>query len=129
MLRVSALHYSARDWVSGGFWTVDSARALHQPTSCGSEYFYNQHPRVWNLIVTEHSLIEVSIGLRRKQAKSNSIDGFWNTEVSPIDLEFGVMRAKYFWYMEIKSQGIPSEWESDYGSQMDVKSDQRSSRQ
>ena len=23
---------------------------------CGSEYFYNQHPQVWNLIGTEHSL-------------------------------------------------------------------------
>ena len=23
---------------------------------CGSEYFYSQHPQVWNLIGTEHSL-------------------------------------------------------------------------
>ena len=67
----------------------------------------------------------MSVGLRRKQAKSNSIDGFRNTEVSPIDLEFGVMKAEYFRYMEIESQGIPSEWELDYGSQMDVGSDQR----
>jgi len=59
---------------SGGFQTVASARALCQPTSCGSEYFYNQRPRVWNLIGTERSLIEVSVGLRRKQAKSNSVD-------------------------------------------------------
>src|SRR5882724_10287257 len=44
VLRVSALHYSAGDWVSEGFWTVASAHALHQPTSCGSEYFYNQCP-------------------------------------------------------------------------------------
>jgi len=85
---VSALHYSARDRVSGGFRTVASARALRQPTSCGSEYFYNQCPQVRNLIGTEHSLIEVSVGLRRKQAKSNSIGGFRNTEVFPIDLDF-----------------------------------------
>src|SRR5882724_7508819 len=50
MLRVSALHYLAGDWVSGGFQTVASAHALHQPTSCGSEYFYNQCPQVPNLI-------------------------------------------------------------------------------
>src|SRR5882724_10723473 len=84
VLRVSALHYSAGDWVLGGFRTVASARALRQPTNCGSEYFYNQCPQVRNLIGTECSLIEVNVGLRRKQAKSNSID-----------------------------RGIPSEWESD----------------
>ena len=56
VLRVSALHYSARDRVSGGFWTVASACALHQPTSCGSEYFYNQCPQVRNVIGTERSL-------------------------------------------------------------------------
>ena len=56
VLRVSALHYSAGDWVSEGFWTVASACVLNQPTSCGSEYFYNQCPQVWNLIGTEHSL-------------------------------------------------------------------------
>src|SRR5882724_13386722 len=56
MLQVSALHYSARDRVSEGFRTVASARVLHQPTSCGSEYFYNQCPQVLNLIGTEHSL-------------------------------------------------------------------------
>src|SRR5882724_1976908 len=56
MLRVSALHYSAGDQVAGGFRTVASARALCQPTSCGSEYFYNQCPRVRNLIGTERSL-------------------------------------------------------------------------
>ena len=100
VLRVSALHYSAGDWVSGGFRTVASARALRQPTSCGSEYFYNQCPQVRNLIGTECSLIEVNVGLRRKQAKSNSID-----------------------------RGIPSEWESDCRSRMNVGSDQRSSRQ
>ena len=34
------------------------------------------------LIGTEHSLnrIEVSVELRMKQAKSNSMDGIWNTE-------------------------------------------------
>ena len=42
--------------VSEGFRTVASARALRQPTSCGSEYFYNQRPQVQNLIGTEHSL-------------------------------------------------------------------------
>src|SRR5882724_2973131 len=56
LLRVSALHYSARDRVSGGFQTVASARALRQLTSCRSEYFYNQRPRVRNLIGTERSL-------------------------------------------------------------------------
>jgi|SRR5882724_7553054 len=61
LLRVSALHYLARSWESGGFWTVASAHALHQPTSCRSKYFYNQCPQVLNLIGTEHSLKEVSI--------------------------------------------------------------------
>src|SRR5882724_10514902 len=56
MLQVSALHYSAGDQVSEGFQTVASARALRQPTSCGSEYFYNQCPQVQNLIRTECSL-------------------------------------------------------------------------
>ena len=87
---MSALHYLAGDCVLGGFRTVASARALCQPTSCRSKYFYNQRPQVRNLIGTERSLIEVSIGLRRKQAKSNSIDGFRNTEVFPIDLDFGL---------------------------------------
>ena len=56
LLRVSALHYSAGDQFSEGFQTVASARALRQPTSCGSEYFYNQCPQVRNLIGTERSL-------------------------------------------------------------------------
>jgi len=56
VLRVSALHYLAGDRVSEGFRTVASARALRQPTSCGSEYFYNQRPQVPNLIGTERSL-------------------------------------------------------------------------
>jgi len=81
LLRVSALHYSARDRVLDGFRTVASAHALCQPTSRVSEYFYNQCPQVRNLIGTERSLIEVSVGLRKKQAKSNSIDGFRNTEI------------------------------------------------
>src|SRR5882724_9447142 len=42
--------------VSEGFQTVASACVLRQPTSCGSEYFYNQRPQVWNLIGTECSL-------------------------------------------------------------------------
>src|SRR5882724_7641150 len=88
LLQVSALHYSAGDQVSGGFRTVASAHVLCQPNSCGSEYFYNQCPQVQNLIGTERSLIEVSVGLRRKQPKSNSIDRFRNTEVFPIDLDF-----------------------------------------
>src|SRR5882724_10709101 len=56
LLRVSALHYSAGDQVMEGFWTVTSAHALCQPTSCGSKYFYNQCPQVWNLIRIECSL-------------------------------------------------------------------------
>src|SRR5882724_3339109 len=56
LLRVSALHYSGRDWVMEGFWTVASAHALCQPTSCGSKYLYSQCPQVQNLIGTEHSL-------------------------------------------------------------------------
>ena len=56
LLRVSALHYSARDWVSGGYQTVASAHVLRQPTTCRSEYFYHQCPRVRNLIGTERSL-------------------------------------------------------------------------
>ena len=32
VLQVSALHYSARSWVSKGFQRVASAHALHQPT-------------------------------------------------------------------------------------------------
>src|SRR5882724_886713 len=49
LLQVSALHYLAGDRVSGGCRTVASARALLQPTSCGSEYLYNQCPQVQNL--------------------------------------------------------------------------------
>ena len=56
MLRVSALHYLAGDQVSEGFQILASACALHQPTSCGSKYFYNQCPQVRNLIGTECSL-------------------------------------------------------------------------
>ena len=81
-----------------------SARALRQPTSYRSEYFYNQCPRVRNLIGTERSLIEVSVGLRRKQAKSNSVDRFRNTEVFSDRPGFQIMKADYFWYMEIESQ-------------------------
>src|SRR5882724_11583886 len=105
LLRVSALHYSAGDQVAGGFRTVASAHVLCQPTSCGSEYFYNQCPRVRNLIGTESRLIEVSVGLRRKQAKSNSVDRFQNTEVFSDRPGFRNMKADYFWYMEIESQG------------------------
>jgi len=35
LLRVSALHYSARSRELEGFWTVASARVLHQPTIVG----------------------------------------------------------------------------------------------
>src|SRR5882724_10513210 len=66
VLQVSALHYSARDWVLGGFWTVASAHALCQPTSCGSKYFYNQRPRVRNLIGTECSLNRGECRVKRK---------------------------------------------------------------
>jgi len=41
---------------SDGYQTVASARALRQPTSCRSKYFYNQRPQVPNLIGTERSL-------------------------------------------------------------------------
>jgi len=56
VLRVSALYYLSGDWVSEGFRTVASAHVLCQPTSCGSEYFYNQCPQVRNLIRTERNL-------------------------------------------------------------------------
>ena len=129
LLWVSALHYLARDRVLEGFWTVASARVLRQPTSCRSKYFYNQCPRVRNLIGTEHSLIEVSIGLRRKQAKSNSIDGFRSKEVFPIDLDFRIWKPIISGIWKSRVRGIPSERESDCGSRMNVRSDQRSSRQ
>src|SRR5882724_8830420 len=51
------LHFSILHWVSEGFRTMASAHVLRQPTSCGSKYFYSQHPQVRNLIRTEHSLI------------------------------------------------------------------------
>ena len=46
LLRVSALHYLARDRVSEGFQTVASAHVLCQPTSCRSKYFYSRCPQV-----------------------------------------------------------------------------------
>src|SRR5882724_13472124 len=106
MLRVSALHYSARDRISEGFRTVASAHALRQPTSCGSKYFYSQCPQVWNLIGTEHSL---NRGECRVKSKAK-------LRVIPINLisDFRV---------------ISSIWKLDYRSQSDVGSDQRSSRQ
>src|SRR5882724_7294267 len=118
LLRVSALHYSAGDRVSEGFWTVASARALRQPTSCGSEYFYNQCPQVWNLIGTERSLNRSECRVKKKQAKSNlnrrnsEYRGIANRPV------IQSMKAEYFRYMEIESQrysqwvGIRL-WESD----------------
>src|SRR5882724_8145189 len=118
MLRVSALHYSAIDWVMEGFQTVASAHALHQPTSCGSEYFYNQCPQVPNLIGTEHSLNRSKHRVQNEASlRVIRIDGIWN------------MKAGYFQYMEIRSQRYSQWWELDYGSWMDVGSDQRSSRQ
>ena len=103
VLRVSALHYSAGDWVSGGFRTVASARALCQPTSCGSEYFYNQCPQVRNLIRTERSLNRSERRLRGKQAKSNL--NWQNSEYRGISNSpgFWIMKADYFRYMEIES--------------------------
>jgi len=55
LLQVSALHYSAGSWELEGFRTVTSAHALHQPTIVGLS-ISSQHPQVWNLIRTEHSL-------------------------------------------------------------------------
>jgi len=62
-----------------------------------------------------------------KQAKSNS--NRWNLEYSRISNRPGIqiMKAKYFQYIEIGSQRYSSGRESDYGSRMDVRSDQRSS--
>jgi len=45
-----------------------------------SKYFYSQHPQVWNLIGTEHSLIERSIELRMK-LELFPIYGNWIMEV------------------------------------------------
>jgi len=39
------------------------------------------------------------------------------------------MKVDYFDIWKLRVRGIPSEQESDYGSRMDVRSDQRSSRQ
>jgi len=50
---------------------VASAHVLRQPTSCGSEYFYDQCPQVPNLIGTEHSLNRSEHRVKMKQAKSN----------------------------------------------------------
>ena len=107
VLRVSALHYLAGDRVSGGFRTVGSARALHQPTSCGSEYFYNQCPQVPNLIGTECSLNRSEHRVKKKQAKSNL--NRWNLEYKGISNRPGIriMKANYFQYMEIESQRYP----------------------
>src|SRR5882724_10866712 len=60
---------------------------------CRSEYFYSQHPQVWNLIRTEH-------GLNRKENRVKN-----------------------------KARVISKKWRSDYGSQSNVRSDQRLSRQ
>ena len=124
---MSALHYSARDQVSEGFRTVASARALRQPTSCRSEYFYNQHPQVPNLIGTEHSLNRSEHRVQNEASKEYR----WNSKYRGISNRPGIriMKADYFRYMESRVGGIPSGRESDYGSQMDVGSDQRSSRQ
>jgi len=64
-----------------------------------------------------------------KQAKSNL--NRWNSEYRGISNRPGIqiMKTDYFQYMEIESQRYSSEHESDYGSRMDVGSDQRSSRQ
>ena len=64
-----------------------------------------------------------------KQAKSNSIGRIQNTEVFPIDLGFGLWKSDISNIWESEIRGIPNRRESDYRSQMDVGSDQRSSRQ
>ena len=71
----------------------------------------------------------MSVGLGMKQAKSNQIDGIWNTEVFPIDLEFGLQNLNISDIWKSGVRGIPSGRELDYGSRMDVGSDQRASRQ
>ena len=60
----------------------------------------------------------MSIEFRQKQAKSNSIDGFSDYE-----------SQLFLVYWKSRVRGIPGGQESDYGSRMDVGSDQRSSRQ
>ena len=69
------------------------------------------------------------IGLRMKQAKSNSNGR--NLEYRGISNRpgIGIMEVGYFQYMELEIRGIPHRRESNYGSQMDVRSDQRLSRQ
>jgi len=76
---------------------------------CGSEYFHNQCPQVWNLIGTEHSLnrSEHRVFLSNQKSDSRGIPSNWK-------LEF---------------RGIPNRQESDYRSWIDVRSDQRSNRQ
>jgi len=103
-------------WVGFGQWL--QAHALRQPTSCRSEYFYNQRPRSSELIGTEHSLNRVSIEFIMKQAKSNWIDRIWNTEVFPIDLDFGIWKLIISGIWKSRVRGIPSGWELDYRSWM-----------
>src|SRR5882724_3757515 len=95
-------------WKSGFGVVSDSGFSLCTvPTYyCGSEYFYSQHPQVQNLIRTEHSL---NRGEHRVKNKAK-------LRVFPINQksEFRV---------------ISNIWKLDYGSQSDVRSDQRSSRQ
>jgi len=49
VLRVSALHYSAGDWVSEGFWTVASACVLNNLLAVGLSISNNQCPQVLEL--------------------------------------------------------------------------------
>jgi len=54
----------------------------------GPSNFYNQCPQVQNLIRTERSLNRSERRVRRKQAKSNLIDGFSDYRGISIDLDF-----------------------------------------
>jgi len=113
LLRVSALHYSAGDWVTEGFgqWL--------QLVCCA-----NLLLRVWvflelsstslNLIGTEHSLNRSEHRVRVKQAKSN-LNG-WNLEYRgfPIDLGFRIRSRIFPMYRYWKSKYSQCR-ESDYG--------------
>ena len=67
-------------WKSGFRGVSDSGFNLcTAPTYyCGSEYFYSQHPQVWNLIGTEHSL---NRGGLRIKLELFPIYGNWIMEV------------------------------------------------
>src|SRR5882724_3319295 len=83
------------------FSSVHCANLLFQV-----QVFLSQHPQVWNLIGTEYSL---NRGEHRYRNKAK-------LRVFPIN-----------WRLDFRV--ISSIWESDYGSQIDVRSHQRLSRQ